>query len=290
MVERVCSKCNKVFTHKGAYDRHLLRKIQCTNLQESAKKLAKKCKKTKKNTTITMVDDDNLECKFCRKSYSRKYELKRHLKNGCKNQSNTEIQNVYEELQKMKDEMEKIKNTTLPQHIMNNTTNNNTINNNTTNNTTNNTNNIQNIQQNNIIINMYGKEDLSHLTFKDFKSLFKRCNSCIQTFIELIHYNELKPENGNVYISNLRSGYAMVFDGENWNMADQNKTVSEMYDNKCELLLGKFADLKDRLDPMTLTKFGRFIDKYEDDEMKKMSEKEIKLVLYNKRNQIIKNK
>ena len=261
MVEHICQKCNKTFTHKGAYDRHLSRQ--------------KSCAKTQNTTSVTHTTALSIEskivndstkiniCIHCDKSFTRNYDLKRHQNMNCKTKKNNEIDILKKKIM----ELEK-------KHTNNAITN--------SNNNTQNTNN-GTINNNNITINQYGKEDLSHLTFNDFNGIFNKCNSCVPNLIDLIHFNKDKPENNNIYISNLKGPYAMIYDGHKWNVADKNTTVDDMYDDKCDILVSKYENLKDHLDEKTMNKFTKFLNKYEDEEIKKNITKNIKLMLYNNR-------
>ena len=46
--------------------------------------------------------------------------------------------------------------------------------------------------------------------------------------IEKIHFNPKKPENHNVYISNIKNKYAMVYDGNKWNLKNQDETIGDL--------------------------------------------------------------
>ena len=259
MVEHVCQKCNKTFNHKGAYDRHLSRQKPCVNFAISAKIVAEIAETTKKNT-----ENAAITCSHCCKIYKRKYELQRHLKNGCKKQNNAPNDELLNKIKQLEDKIILLEN----KSTANNTTNNNNINNGV-------------IQNNNITINQYGKEDMSHLNLQDFKRLFSKCNSCVPFFVELLHFNKDKPENNNIYISNMKSPYLMLYDGTKWKLAEKNAVLDDMYDDKCEILVNKYENLKDHLDETIMNKFSKFLNKYE--LMKENVIKDIKLVLYNNR-------
>ena len=48
---------------------------------------------------------------------------------------------------------------------------------------------------------------------------------CIPSLIKKIHFNPRKPENHNIYISNIKNKYIMVYDGDKWNLSNQNETI-----------------------------------------------------------------
>ena len=265
MVEHICQKCNKTFNHKGAYDRHLSRQKPCKLEQ---KLYLVEQKEIKINNIVKEIEDEN-ECLYCNKHYTTLKSLRRHNKYFCvKNKIDNNLQDEIRVLKQKINELEKDKSTKISKSITNNNINN-------TNNGT--------INNNNITINQYGKEDLSHLTFNDFNGIFNKCNSCVPNLIDLIHFNKDKPENNNIYISNLKGSYAMIYDGQKWNVADKNTTVDDMYDDKCDILVSKYENLKDHLDEKTMNKFTKFLNKYEDEDIKKNITKNIKLMLYNNR-------
>jgi hypothetical protein len=207
-------------------------------------------------------------CNYCDKRFTRTDNLYRHEKNNCLFRIENE--------RKMQIEMLVKKITDLESKV--------NIGNNTTINNINSNNILQNI---NIIINPHGKEDISHITFNDYKNIFQKCNSCVPAFIELKHFNKNKPENSNVYISNMKSEHAYVYDGKQWNAKNKNEVMKDLYDNNCEYLIEKFEDLKDKLDESILKKFMKFIGKYEQNEFENNSINGIRYILYNNRSKPI---
>ena len=266
MVHYTCEKCNKFFNHKGTYERHL-------NKQKTCKINPKLELKNPKMDLKTDILHDLTTCKHCQVNFSSKSNLSKHMNGRCKIMKNNEMYEIKNALLKMQEKIDELEKSKMPT-VANNTnnTNNNNINNGVIQNNT-----------NNITINQYGKEDLSHLTFNDFNGIFNKCNSCVPNLIDLIHFNKDKPENNNIYISNLKGPYAMIYDGQKWNVVDKNTTIDDMYDDKCDILVNKYENLKDHLDEKTMNKFNKFLNKYEDENIKKNITKNIKLMLYNNR-------
>ena len=89
----------------------------------------------------------------------------------------------------------------------------------------------QNIQQN-INILAYKNTDISHLTDRDYLKCLKHSNFCIPHLIEKIHFNPKKPENHNIYISNLKNNYAMIYDGNKWTLKDREDEINKLIDDK----------------------------------------------------------
>jgi len=135
---------------------------------------------------------------------------------------------------------------------------------------------IQNIQ-----LLPYKETDYSHLTEKDYVGAIKRVNFCVRHIIEKIHFNPSKPENMNIYISNLKDKYMMMYEGGNWNI--KNKTeLDNLYDDK-EMLLEDWLDKEQHKYPELKEKFERYINNKEKDDTLNMIKDDIKMMLYNKK-------
>ena len=221
-----------------------------------------------KLNNLIKIDELN-KCLECNKIFASDKSLKRHILNYCKSY---EIINKSDLIQKIYELKKELNNKDLSKLDEININSKNQI---SVNNTV-----------NNITINAYGKEDLSHITEKDYKNIFNKCNSAIPMLIELVHFNEDKPENTNVYISNMKSQYAYVYDGKKWILKNKNELIDDIYDNKCIILLEKYDDLKNILNDQTIRMFEHFKTKYDTDDMKENVLNRIELVLYNNRNLI----
>ena len=136
------------------------------------------------------------------------------------------------------------------------------------------TNNIQNIQ-----LLGYRQTDVSHLTDEDYKRCIKRVNHCVKNMIETVHFNPEKPENMNIYISNIKDKYIMVYDGTNWNLANRKDELDRLYEEK-EMMLEEWLDSNP--DEELKQKFLKYLDNKDNDECLNRIKEEIKLMLYNK--------
>ena len=298
-----CEKCHIIYKYKSDYERHINKKNPCKIINNE-------------NALVNILNEEIndkkniIKCNECQKEFTTTRSLKRHQKEYCNKLDffeKDELIKIVKELEK------KINNKNI--NIDNNNNKDINIDNNkdinidnnkdnnidsdkdkmTVNNNTNNTHSYNNNSYNtlnnsgnttNIIINAYGKEDLSHITDNDYKTLFKKCNSLIPALIELIHFNENKPENKNVYISNIKSQYVNVYDGKQWNLMNKHELFDDIYDNKCIIIIDKFDDMKEILNKTTIELFSKFIDKHETKTMKKSMTDKIQLMLYNNRNLI----
>ena len=82
--------------------------------------------------------------------------------------------------------------------------------------------------------------------------------------LEMIHFNENKPENANVFISNIKSPHAYVYDGKKWILKNKSELIDDIYNNKCIIIIDKFDDMKEILNKQTIENFNKFINKHSD--------------------------
>jgi hypothetical protein len=88
---------------------------------------------------------------------------------------------------------------------------------------------------NNIVINNYSNTDMSHLTDKDIQDSLKRWETCIPNLIEKVHYNPLKPENNNIYISNLKNKKVMLYENNKWETEESEEVLNDIIDKYTDL-------------------------------------------------------
>ena len=302
MVNYICPRCNYTTYDKTKYVNHLKRKIICnpilskTNLQKEYIKynIIEKHNLTQKTTIettknvvshkITQNNTNINRCKYCDKEFSRTDSLTRHFKT-CKDKKKTDEANenmlelvklLNEQKQEFKTELEK-KNNQIDELIKKAGINNSTI--------------TQNIQ-NNIKLLAYDKTDISDLTEKDFIKCFNHNNMCVPHLVKRIHFNPKKPENHNVFISNLKSGHIMIYDGRKWNTFNRDEIVDDIFDDKHDILEQKYEEWisigKDY--PIIYHKFKRYLEKINNDIVLKKVKDELKFTLYNNRNVVKKIK
>jgi hypothetical protein len=243
--------------------------------------------KIPQNTTKYPETCKSYECEFCNKKYSRMDSLNRHLKN-CKEKEkddedrtnllnlvdmlNNQLKEQRDEFKQQRDEFKKElnkKNEQIDELIKKAGVSIGT----------------QNIQQN-IKILAYKNTDLSHLTDQDYLQCLNRSNMVIPSLIKKIHFNPEKPENHNIYISNIKNKYIMKYDGDKWNLGSQNETIDDLIDTNEVVIEQKLEEWLEngKEYPQIMKKFNRYLEKKENDEVKNAIKEEIKLILYNNRN------
>ena len=232
-----------------------------------------------------------LQCNYCQKTFSRKDNLIRHLDGRCRTKTETENQKetIYQTLMKQYDEFKREnrerfdelekKNRELLEEITRMRSENKVQNH------THTTNNTMNVQQNNINIRVlaFNKEDTSTITDDVYTQILAKGFKSIEMFVERLHFDRNKPENHNIYISNIRDKYALVYDGSEWRLKERDGVLQQMIYDKSDILSGKFDELAHRLDDATINKFNRFLEKKDEDHVIGKIKNEIKLLLYNSR-------
>jgi hypothetical protein len=152
--------------------------------------------------------------------------------------------------------------------------------------------NINNVNQSVVINNTtnirllnHQDTDYSHLTPKDYITCMKDCNKCVKSLIEKVHFNANKPENMNIYLSNIKGKYLMIYKDNAWQIQDKKTQVDELYDNN-EFVLEAWYDEYKEKHPDIIASFQRYLQNRDENEMLNNIKEEILVMLYNKRQMI----
>lgn len=159
-------------------------------------------------------------CEFCNKGFSRIDSLNRHLKNFCKENpdsivSSNEIRKIKEQHKIQLENLDKEKKLLLTHieklldHVGDTT-------------------NITNNQQ--IVLNCYGQEDLSHITETIKSELLKLPFVMIPKMIKAVHFNKNCPQNKNICIPNKNKPYVKIYSGNTWVFKDKREMIQELID------------------------------------------------------------
>ena len=249
-MEYVCKGCDYTTTYHANYKKHL---------------------ETKKHKAL--VDAPHV-CKYCDKEFKFRQSMYRHIKYTCTKNKDEDIKELVRLLNKEREDRKDLEKKLETQHKqieklagkleihgVNGSFNTTNI-------------------QNNITLLPYRETDVSHVTDDDYKRCIKKVNHCVKTLIENIHFNPEKPENMNIYISNMKDKYLMIYDGANWNLANKKDEINRLYEDK-EMLLEEWletnpdAELKD--------KFLRYLKNKDIQDCFLKFKEDIQLMLYNGR-------
>ena len=242
-MEYVCKGCDYTTTYPANYKKHL---------------------ETKKHKAL--VDAPHV-CKYCDKEFKFRQSMYRHIKYTCKKNKDEDIKELVRLLNKERDDRKELEKQIeklagkLEIHGVNGSFNTTNI-------------------QNNITLLPYRQTDVSHLTDDDYKKCIKKVNHCVKTLIEKIHFNPEKPENMNIYISNMKDKYLMIYDGANWNLANKKDEINRLYEDK-EMLLEEWLDTNPEAE--LKDKFLRYLKNKDIEDCLLKFKDDIKLILYNGR-------
>ena len=264
MSNHVCTECNRVFARKENLDNHV-KKQACKKLVHF--------------------------CKFCNKGYTTETSMYRHMRSACKvkKTNDDEKDKIYERLlqvetrcklveQENKELQEKIKKINKTSVDLSKTTNtvikgsNNNINTGIINNNT-----------NNIILVGYGKEDLTKLDKSDIMKALQNGYYSTVKLTEAVHFNPKYLEYHNVYISNIKDKYAMMFDGKRWTLTTKEELINQIYEDKKNYIEENFEDFINSLSQSRKRALERWLDTDDEDKKIKEIKDSIKLLLYNSR-------
>ena len=278
-----CECCGLSTTLKSNYTRHLASKSHKIMFEVKSKsKVSQNTSKSKPKVNLS----EEYSCKYCNKTFKHKQSVSKHIKYSCKQNKDEDLKELVRlmnlqlqqkdkelEYQKQQNEKQQKQNETQQKQIeklmdklqVNHITNNTYV-------------------QNNIQLLSYKDTDVSHLTNKDYERAIKKVNSCVKDMIEQIHFNPSKPENMNIYISNMKDKYIMVYEDGNWNIKQKNDELSSLYDMK-EMLLEDWLEAygNDSL----RQKFNKYLNNKCNEEIMHEIKENIKMMLYNKKNLIL---
>jgi hypothetical protein len=257
---------------------HLTQSQQKNNIESTKKQQKVNIKSTFSQHKNNIESTALYVCKYCERNFKFKQSMYRHIKYSCiknktedltelvrllnnqlENQQN-QLENQNNQLQTQSKQIEKL----MGKLEINSSFNNNTINN------------------NNITLLNYNDTDVSHLTDDDYKKCIKKVCFCVMGLIEKVHFNPDKPENMNVYISNIKNKYMMIYQNNKWNLTNKNE-LDRLYDDK-ELMIDQW--IEENKDPEMEKFFNRYLDLKKDDKTMQMITDEIKLLMFNNKNLI----
>jgi hypothetical protein len=276
-MEYKCECCNYVTNKKYNYDKHIL-----SNKHKliEGKSVGVKSK-SKVSPTVAInnpyLNEDNYSCKYCGQKYKHKQSVTKHIKYSCtknktedltelvrllnlqleqqKNDFQTQLQTQSKQIEKLMGKLEI---------------------NGSFNNTVNITNNIN-------LLN-YKDTDTSHLTDEDYKKCLRKASRCVLKLIEKVHFNPEKPENMNVYISNMKDKYMMMYQDNKWTLTNKDE-LNTVYNHKEDLIEEWFNINKD---PEMEKFFNRYVELKDDKITMETVQEEYKLLMFNNRD-LIKN-
>ena len=202
----------------------------------------------------------------CKKNIDEDFKELARLLNEQLQESNKKMENMRQSMQK---QIDKLKSKLKIQTVI-------------TNHNTNHNNFIQNNMFNIKLLN-HEDTDYSHLTHNDYITCINNCNLCVKTLIEKVHFNMDKPENMNIFISNIKGNYIMIYKEDTWQIEKRKERIDDLYDQN-EMVLETWYDEYKEKYPHIINSFQRYLqNRDENDTVLNSVKDDILLLLYNKR-------
>jgi len=287
-----CEKCGKEFKYKYLLSNHENRKFTCAttkNFEENHEEKIKIIENNINTKTRLSIEKETI-CLFCNKPQSFQNNTYRHIKKYCsvKKELDNELDKLkkdrFEKLNnqqiKIRDEEIKIRDEKIKElenKLKTNTGT--TINNNIT---------VNNTQNNVVVINPFGKEDLSHMDDNDYERFLNGFFPGFIKYIEKVHFDENAPRNHNIYISNLKSKYLSIHNGLKWETRTKNDVIDSFIIRKHNELTDKYEELEEsnKLSKKIVDNYQEFCESFTSEEAQKTTKSDVLLMLYGNKDKI----
>ena len=275
-----------IFSTNSLLDNSLLKK--CSKQHEhKMNKNEQKCQKNEhkmnKNEHKMNKNEQNAPfCEYCFKTYKSKPSLMRHLKLYCK------VKKEYDQ-EKEQDKKEIIELKSQVNKLIDKVGNRVNLTYNTKVNKTNtleitNSHNTQNIENQNIQLNNFGKENLTMLTDEVKKQMIKGPYGMFPKMMELIYFNDKFPENKNIKLLNRKDDVLQIYDKEKgWKFVDKKETIDDFLEDK-SFEIDSYYDNNDiGFNTFAKKTYERFRELYDSDDkiLWERIRKQVDLVLWN---------
>jgi len=203
-----CSRCQKYKSKRKAdVKRHMKNKNSCIKVTQ--KQIPRDTQQIPRDTQIIPKKEKRWVCEHCNKHFSANSSMNRHIRLYCK-EFKLKKENV-----RLQEEINALQTQII---TVNNITNTNTINN------------------QNIIINAYGSEDLQYLLPKLPTLIQHFPTSAVTDVICETYYDPDHPENKSVKIRSTKEKWAQVYNGDKWEMQKKFDVIMNVLQKSFEMI------------------------------------------------------
>jgi len=145
--------------------------------------------------------------------------------------------------------------------------------------------------QNNIILNNFGNEDMTHITDIIKNHLMSIPYGMVPKLIEAVHFNDNKPENKNIILPNKKENFVKVYQDNKWVYKKKDDTIMDLIDCKYNLMDEHYETIDNaptNIKPHIKSNFVKFKKLYNegDKELIESIRKECDIVLLNNKDNI----
>jgi hypothetical protein len=275
MSKYYCECCKYNARVKSSFDKHLKSKKHELSSQSHHFVTPKSPFCHLFDTILPKASPPPFQCHYCHKNFKHRQGMYRHIKYTCKKNKDEDLKELARLLNEkdhqiatiqssMKKQIDKLTQKLQIQNVVHGDVNNT----------------VYNIQ----LLN-HSETDYSHLTPIDYMQCIKKCNNCVKNLIERVHFNDKKPENMNIFISNIKGIYAMVYKEDKWQIVNKKEQIDELYDCN-EVLLESWYDEYNEQYPEIIKSFQRYLKNRDESNIINHVKEEILIMLYNNREMI----
>lgn len=198
-----CDRCGYSSDCLSNLRRHLKRKRACEP-KLSDVPFEDVCKKY-----LAPPRNKDIECEHCGKKYtSRQGVYLHHKRDQCGETEKSRLHTLEDVVFELRNEIADLKSRTVSvttNHIVNNL-----------------------VNQNVIVLNTYGSEDVSHLTHELLSHCLLNPSKGLPTLIDNIHYNPNVPGNHNIRYKSSKNNSFEKYVGQHWMECDASNSLDEL--------------------------------------------------------------
>ena len=236
------------------------------------KKNGYQIQKSGKNNENISSNQNEITCKFCGKIFQHKQSKYRHEKYRCKfiNKGNIKLINQQKEALQEKNRVIEEKNKLIESLLKKGSF-------------------ISNqSEKNNKNILSYDNTNKKFLTDEMISKCMEKQNMCVPEMIKLVHFNNIHPENRNIYISNLKTNYVMVYEDEKWIVKNRDQMLDKLIADNEKFMHKKLTEWYDEGTDndkykRAIKKFQKYLDVNSNTNLIDNIKDELKLMFYNNR-------
>ncbi len=256
MQQNTCVICNKQFSTKQNYNRHINNEMIHMKVNKNTYEYKYKCDCGKQYLHLSNLSTHKRKCSIIKDNHQPYKAVDNELllqkqfeKEKCEllKQFEIERQQFHQKEEELQKQVETEKQNVETEKLRN------TINN-------------DNL---NIQINAFGCENIEHITDAFKVKCLKQIYKSIPEMVIKIHFNTKYPENHNVKISNKKLPHASIMTADNaWKTVDKKNAITSMVDKSFNMLDDTYEEHKGELTETKRKYYEKYQEKYMNNDKK----------------------
>ena len=244
MQQYICDICNKCFTKKYCYNRHINNETIHNKARKGIEEYKYKCTCGKQYLHLSNLSTHKRTCSIIQ-SDTQTEDADKNTLHDILLKERQQFELERQQFEKEKEELQKqveIEKQNVETEKLRNTINNDNL---------------------NIQINAFGCENLEHITDTFKVKCLKQIYKSIPEMVIKIHFNTQYPENKNVKIPNKKLPYASIMTKDNtWKTVDKKNMITSMVDKSFNMLDDTYEEHKGELSETKRKNYEKYQEKY----------------------------